>query len=300
MKARLKRVFAGDEATQGKVGQDGVVSAIESLQEQVGSLQKRVGTDESVPRSVRLNLDTLRLVAVEPIYAELRTFMSDHCLDFQATMERLAKQDIGFTRFGDGEFKVMLRVDGNHKFQTVVPELQNELIGIFANSHENLLVGLPHLFNNPFWSNIWANYYPQLKPLFGTSLSYACAHVTRPIYFRNWGERAVTAWKRVWDGMNAVIVTGRESKFDLIPELFDNLNGAEFVKGPNVNAYYELDALEEEAAARDADVVFTSLGPSGTVLASRLAARGIHALDLGHISASYKNVFTGEKRPEEL
>jgi hypothetical protein len=280
---------------------DEIVSALEGVQLDVAKLRKHIGTDDSIPRSVRLNLDTLRLLAVEPIYSDLRSFMSEHCLDFSSTMRRLARQDTSFARFGDGEFKVMLRADGNHKFQDVVPGIQSDLRAVMANDlGDRMLVGLPHLFNNPFWSNIWANYYPQLRPMFSTATSYACAHVTRPVYFQIWRGEAVTSWRKVWDGMKAVVVTGQEAKFDLVPELFDNLDGAEFVRGPNSNAYTELDRLEQGATAVEADVVLISLGPSGTILAHRLASKGVLALDIGHISASYKNVFAGASRPEEL
>lgn len=299
MKDRIKR-FVSKETEENEENAE-VISALGEVQNDLNVLRKHIGSDDSIPRSVRLNLDTLRLLAVEPIYSDLRSFMSEHCLDFASTMERLARQDTSFARFGDGEFKVMLRADGNHKFQDVVPGIQDDLRAVIANDlGDRMVVGLPHLFNNPFWSNIWANYYPQLRPMFGTATSYACAHVTRPVYFRLWGGQAVTAWRKVWDGMKAVIVTGREAKFDLLPELFDNLDGAEFVRGPNTNAYAELDELERAAIAAEADVVLISLGPAGTVLAHRLAREGVLALDIGHISASYKNVFAGEKRPEEL
>src|SRR5699024_5712971 len=299
MKNRIKSFVSREEGEN--EGKDEALSLLVGVQHELSKLRKFVGSDDSIPRSVRLNLDTLRLLAVEPIYSDLRAFMSAHCLDFTATMQRLARQDTSLARFGDGELKVMLRADGNHKFQDVVPGIQEALKEVIANDlGDRLLVGLPHLFNNPFWSNIWANYYPQLRPMFGTTTSYACAHVTRPVYFHIWGSQAVDAWRRVWDGMKAVVVTGQEAKFDLVPELFDNLDGAEFVRGPNTNAYAELDELERRARSAAADVVLISLGPAGTVLAHRLARSGLLALDIGHISASYKNVFAGESRPENL
>lgn len=306
MKNRLKSFVSKDAGEESKDSekdkeQDELLSAVGGVQTDLSKLRKHIGSDDSIPRSVRLNLDTLRLLAVEPIYSELRSFMSEHCLDFNGTMERLARQDTSLARFGDGEFKVMLRADGNHKFQDVVPGIQRDLKAVIANDlGERMLVGLPHLFNNPFWSNIWASYYPQLRSMFGTDTSYACAHVTRPVYFRIWGGQAVAAWRKVWDGMKAVVVTGREAKFDLVPELFDNLDGVEFVRGPNTNAYADLDDLERRARAAKADVVLISLGPAGTVLAHRLARNGVLALDIGHISASYKHVFAGDSRPEDL
>jgi hypothetical protein len=256
-------------------------------------------TDVQLTRAERLNLDTLRLVAIEPIYAELESYANNHFLGYEETMRRLATQKVSFARFGDGEFKVMLRPDGNHVFQDIVPEIQLELEQVLTHgSTSTTLVGMPTVIKDPFWSNVWANYYPQLKKLYPDEAKYGCTHVTRPVYFRRWKQSAVEAWRKVWDGMDACVVTGSQSRFDLIPELFDTLNSAQFVYGANRNAYFDIDELENAALTANSDVVLISMGPTGTVLANRLAAKGQLALDIGHIAASYKNAFHDAARPE--
>ena len=80
---------------------------------------------------------------------------------------------------------------------------------------------------------------------------------------------------------------GRGSRFELIDELFDNLT-ADFVYAPPRNAYEALDSIEEEVLAQGNELVLLALGPAATVLAARIADRGVQAIDIGHISASYR------------
>src|SRR5699024_9170281 len=156
-------------------------------------------------------------------------------------------------------------------FQDIVPEIQLELEQVLTHgSTSTTLVGMPTVIKDPFWSNVWANYYPQLKKLYPDEAKYGCTHVTRPVYFRRWKQSAVDAWRKVWDGMDACVVTGSQSRFDLIPELFDTLNSAQFVYGANRNAYFDIDELENATLTANSDVVLISMGPTGTVLANRL------------------------------
>ena len=54
------------------------------------------------------------------------------------------------------------------------------------------------------------------------------------------------------------------------------------VIGPRQHAYAQIDAIEEEIGKTPARVLMC-LGTTATVLAHRLARKGVHALDLGHI-----------------
>jgi hypothetical protein len=52
--------------------------------------------------------------------------------------------------------------------------------------------------------------------------------------------------------------------------------------GPQRDAYNEIDAIEA-GIGTPKGTVFLCLGPCATVLAERLAVKGVHALDLGHL-----------------
>lgn len=64
------------------------------------------------------------------------------------------------------------------------------------------------------------------------------------------------------------------------------------------NAYEQLEAVRESALQDDSDLTLISLGPAGSVLAYWLAKAGKQAIDIGHISDSYQNVFKGGSWPE--
>ena len=55
-----------------------------------------------------------------------------------------------------------------------------------------------------------------------------------------------------------------------------------------------------EDRARPETLVLLSLGPTATVLAHMIAAKGIQALDIGHLSASYSFVYANGALPEAI
>ena len=88
--------------------------------------------------------------------------------------------------------------------------------------------------------------------------------------------------------------------FRSIDELFGNLGQAEFVEGAPRNAYIEIESIMQDIVSKldGKDLVLIALGPSGTIIAARLAELGIQAIDIGHIAASYRSVFSGDAFPE--
>jgi hypothetical protein len=94
------------------------------------------------------------------------------------------------------------------------------------------------------------------------------------------------------------VITGKGSRFELIPALFDNVASADFTYSTASNAFEDLARLNGELASTTDELYLIALGPAGTVLAAQLAEAGKWAIDLGHISDSYENVFKGAVRPE--
>ncbi|MCD3065317.1 DUF1792 domain-containing protein, partial [Salmonella enterica subsp. enterica serovar Enteritidis] len=87
-----------------------------------------------------------------------------------------------------------------------------------------------------------------------------------------------------------VVVAGRRSRFELVPELFDNVKKVELLESEPVNAFKDIPRLVGELRERKDSLVLISLGAAATVLASKLAEVGVQALDVGHISNCYNNV----------
>lgn len=246
----------------------------------------------------RRELETIRLSATSEVMQEVSAFHRAQVQTQLETLELLATTDASLARFGDGEFRLMLRSDFNLRFQDNSAKLQNDLKNVFMSQQGNLLVGFPQLFRDAHWSGVYQELWGTLRELTTTTSNFACAHVTRPQAFSVLGDRAVELWRQVWEGKKVSIITGEGSRFDLVPELFDNLAGAEFIYSKPVGAYDDLERIESLVMDSDCDMALIALGPAGTVLAHRLADKGKRALDIGHLSNSYENVYKGAPRPE--
>lgn len=249
-------------------------------------------------KSHKRELETIRLSATSEIMQSVSTFHSRQVMSLRESLEILATTDKSLARFGDGEFRLMLLNDFSLRFQRNSPELQADLRSVFTSKNENLLTGFPQLFRDAHWSGVYQELWPTLRELVISSQSFANAHITRPQAFSLLGDEAVTLWRKVWEGKQVVIVTGEDSRFELIPELFDNLAGHQLVLSKSVDAYAEVSLISDSLSDTDADIVLIALGPTGTILASKLANSGIRALDIGHLPNSYLNVFKGAQRPE--
>lgn len=110
---------------------------------------------------------------------------------------------------------------------------------------------------------------------------------------------AVQLYRELWSGLDITVVTGKGSRFDLIPEMFDTIKSVKYVYTKAVDAYDEIDDLREKLAKDTSDLIILSLGPTATILASDLSKMGKWAIDLGHVASAYYNVFEGGKMPEQ-
>lgn len=107
-------------------------------------------------------------------------------------------------------------------------------------------------------------------------------------------------WRNIWENRNITIVTGEGSRFDLIPELFGNIRSSKFIYTKAKDAFSDLDNLIKKLEMDDGELILVSLGPTASLLANEMANRGKWILDVGHLAASYKNVFDGGMIPEAL
>lgn len=246
----------------------------------------------------RRTLEAMRIAATAEVVGSVQSFVHDRQLDMLETLEMLAASDKSFARFGDGEFRLLVRPDFNLRFQQNSPAMRDALGRVLSSQDESLLVGFPQLYRDAHWSGIWAELWSDLGPYLDGDQQYGNSHVTRPVAFKSLGDRGVALWRKVWDGRRVGIVTGEGSRFDLVLELFDNVASTTTFSSTATNAFEDLARVKSEVLASDVDLVLIALGPAGTVLAAELAAAGRRSLDIGHLSDSYANVFMGAPRPE--
>lgn len=192
-------------------------------------------------------------------------------------METLERVVAGacLARYGDGEFK--LAAGYAIKSQVFSPDLGQRLRDILHRSG-GCLVGIPNIRSATPKADFWKGYTRYSALL--APRSYASAFVTRPDS-APW-LNVPAYWhllEQLWSGQDVTLVRGSTRSLTA-----DDLTGAgvvrEIVAPPQHawSAYGELLGRVGRPAR-----ALLCLGPTATVMAVDLCARGVHAIDLGHV-----------------
>jgi hypothetical protein len=252
----------------------------------------------------RKYLETFRHYVAHDVLAEVGAFTRERQYSFEQTIQQIATRRLSFARFGDGEFRTMLRSEFNLKFQPWSANLAADLRQVLTfegYDPAKLMLGFPYPYRNLHWSGVWLDIWEELQPLLRTDLMWGNSHLSRPIFFQQLGQRGVDMWRNVWADREICVVTGENSRFSLTPELFDNVKATKFVYSTPVDAYADLPRLMKVLEDENPEQLFLlSLGPAGTLVTAWLAKMGRWAIDIGHISDSWANVFADGKWPESL
>lgn len=196
---------------------------------------------------------------------------------------KLLHQGMSIARYGDGEFN---HVNGKRNVSQFFEKgLQNELKEILAaENNPNCLVGIPPL-NDPdmnkkdFWlkGGRTKSYAQHLNP----NTTYYSSFITRPDNMPKINTAEFfDSVRELWRDKDVILVSSLAKS--LHPELMSDAKSVEVVLGPRQHAYAEINRIEQEIGNTKKRVLLC-LGPTATVLAWRLAKKGIHALDLGHV-----------------
>jgi hypothetical protein len=199
----------------------------------------------------------------------------------------LILEGMSIARFGDGEIKLCLMKDCVS--QIAVPALATELKSILTHGNDverHCLVGVPNVTPklSEFWDKLMAR--PANLALFNKDGNYASSFITRP---DNAPLIDVPAyWDKIpdlWRDKDMTLVRGSDRS--LAPVLMPEVKSIIEVWGPRRDAYADIDRLEAETIAVGNKTVVLALGATATCLAWRLAAKGFHAMDLGHLGMMF-------------
>ena len=208
-------------------------------------------------------------------------------------------------RFGDGEYEC---IAGNGiEFQEKSKTLEKWLLRTLRSESDHCLIAF-HAYDSPDFERIDSyedfeyldGCFAQVSELLLKCISadrvYGNALMSRLPVFQESGVENV---KRLWDRRDAVLVTGKDSAFELDARLFHNLNSVAYVYGLARNAFSEYDILLSKCLQFDKEKLFLiALGPTATVLAFDLSELGYQALDIGHLPNCFHE-FLGEKGSPE-
>lgn len=179
-----------------------------------------------------------------------------------ATMTEVA-QGTSLARFGHGELLIMARMDAEH--QKWDAQLDDELWGIFTNSP--CLIAIPP-FDPPGWDSFLEDYENTLKRKGWYGSSFVSRHDWVP-----WTDEYRALLMGLWENLVAMVVAPVGNPASRI---------GDWIVCASENAYDDIDDIENTLVNQSDRLVILCCGPTGTVLADRLARKGIWAVDLGN------------------
>lgn len=193
------------------------------------------------------------------------------------------------SRYGDGELKMC---DGaSIKSQAHAPSLQARLSEIIRRPGQ-CLVGIPNVHSDTPKAPHWGKF-ERYSRLLTAGQSYVSSFVTRPDS-APW-INTPDYWARLeslWFGRAITLVRG--SSKSLTAEDLTSADTVTEIIAPRQQAWAEYDSILERVLSVKPSRVLIGLGPTATVLAVDLCARGIHAIDLGHVALFLRKYRRGE------
>lgn len=189
-------------------------------------------------------------------------------------------------RYGDGEFNLCL--GGRAKKQAFSVKLQDRLRGILRDDGD-CLVGIPNIHSETPKAAFWRKYLSAAELL--SDRPYVSAFISRPDSAPWIHTPAYWAQlESLWIGQDVTLVRGSSS----------SLTAADLVGSGRVT---EIVADRHDAWSRYASLLqrvgtparaLLCLGPTATVLAVDLCAKGVHAIDIGHVGMFIRKYRRGE------
>jgi hypothetical protein len=214
----------------------------------------------------------------------------------QGEFETLAKLRAGYSlaRLGDGELK--MAHGAGYVRQAGSAQLAAELQGILSAPPARCLVGIPTLDpKGPKYEN-WLRHRDRFEALLREGVTYYSAFVTRPdsapwIECRDYCEQLAS----LWIGKRAAVLC--EGKGSMLRAVRPQAGRVVHIRAPHRGAYDVIDRLQAEILAAQPQIAILSAGPAATILAARLSALGVQAVDLGSVGAMVCRVLYAKEAP---
>ena len=237
-------------------------------------------------------------------FTRLRLLYRLNILNARNTINRIVKYNMSISRFGDGELGIMFS-DRSIGFQDSSKELKDELIKAFSNKNKDLLICVPRAlnttrgrkkYNRNFWI-IWGingnqqKLKKMIEEIYPNGYKFGDAQITRSyISFKSSknAKRIFPLLKKIWNNRDLLIVEGSNTCLGVGNDLFSDAASIKRIIAPNKNAFNYLDRIIDAVTdIYNGELVLIALGPTATVLASKLCDKGIQSLDIGHVDLEY-------------
>lgn len=215
------------------------------------------------------------------------------------TLKELIYSNKSISRFGDGEFNLIMGED--LPFQIYSKELAEKMKNILLSNDLNIMVAIPDTFASleqyskkeaDFWRKYFAYHRNEIYTFLDFNKQYFDTEVSRPYigienksicedYFRN--------MKFIWQNKDIIFVEGEASRLGYNNDLFSGAKSIRRILCPAKNAFDRYDEILAKCKEESKNILFIiALGPTATLLAYDLAKCGYRALDFGHIDIEYE------------
>lgn len=230
----------------------------------------------------------------------------------EETIHEIVMQGKSISRYGDGEFDLLLGMDNS--FQKKNEKLAIRLAEILKSNLENHIVAIPNVYG------AFENRTEEFKECFRRHLSggrrekeyalldmkkvYYDAFISRP--YKDYEDKSHAGehfqmLKQIWNGKDVTIVEGMKTRMGVGNDLLAGVKSCNRILCPVVNAFdfYEdiLTAIKKVDRSR---IILIALGATATVLAYDLAQEGYQAIDIGHIDIEYEWYLRGALKAEVI
>ncbi len=221
-------------------------------------------------------------------------------LSWEKAVEQIVKYGKSMSRFGDGEFDLML--GKKHTFQAYDPDLIKKMKEVLRSRLDNLIVGLPDIYGDFegrtadfvewFRKHLHNGGRQEEYELIDMDKEYYDSFMTRPYRTYLDKEHAGKKFaliKTIWQDRDLTIIEGEKTRLGVGNDLFNNAKSCIRILGPCLSAYSRYKELLNEALKTDKSrLVLIAMGATATVMAYDLAKQGYQAVDIGHIDIEYE------------
>ena len=231
------------------------------------------------------------------------------------TVNLIINNKMSIARYGDGEFKWLLKIKQN-SFQTDNEIMQKRLEQILQiKPKDNILVGIPYMFNDMRELNIdakayWKKFFyfnrNNIEKFLNQNQVYCNSNITRPyIDYKDKNYQKIESkflnLKKIWENREIIIVEGKYSRLGRKNDLFDNVKKIERIICPPVNAFDKYEQIKNTVEQNSKEKLYIiSLGPTATIISYDLAVIGYQCVDIGHIDIEYMWFKQGTKHKESI
>ncbi len=230
------------------------------------------------------------------------------------TIEFIRDRSYSISRFGDGEFNIILGSNGL-KFQELDGNLAIRLEEILKSNPSKMLIGIPRIFSedeldgrtdaSKKW---WRDYLEKTRykwyKYLNFNQTYGASTFTRQYIAVEDKVSAGKYFKKIksiWENRDVVIVEGVLTRLGVGNDLLENAKSVKRIIAPSENAFSSYGKILDASKKYSKESLFLlALGPTATVLAYDLHKLGYQAIDIGHIDVEYEWFLMGSTEKTKL